>query len=106
MCSSSSRDVHTPALGLVRSTLDDFARADSGEKEGGKNAHDFDYEHNMSCEIEPFKQGYIGRNFPGVLLFPDITKLADGETVTDVYGREQTIPDCEYNFMIPFLPCN
>jgi len=51
----------------------------------------------MSCEIEPFKQGYIGRNFPGVLLFPDITKLADGETVTDVYGREQTIPDCEFH---------
>ena len=55
----------------------------------------FDFEHNMSCEIEPFKQAYIGRNFPEVLLFPDITKLTEKETVVDVYGREQTIPDGE-----------
>jgi hypothetical protein len=30
----------------------------------------FSYDHLMSCEIEPFKQGYLGRNFPGALLFP------------------------------------
>ena len=60
-----------------------------------KKEHGFTYEHNMSCEIEPFKQAYIGRNFPEVLLFPDITKLTEKETVVDVYGREQTIPEGE-----------
>jgi site-specific DNA-cytosine methylase len=52
----------------------------------------------MSCEIEPFKQAYIARNFPGVPLFPDITKLSaidedgNGDKVVDVYGRPQYIP--------------
>ena len=57
-----------------------------------KSGHGFDYKHEMSCEIEPFKQAYIGRNFPGVPLFPDITKLTASEKVLDVYGRPQTIP--------------
>uniref|UniRef100_A0A7S4I449 Helicase ATP-binding domain-containing protein n=1 Tax=Odontella aurita TaxID=265563 RepID=A0A7S4I449_9STRA len=63
----------------------------------------------MSCEIEPFKQAYIGRNFPGVPLFPDITKLTDPDggtkgddndngssdvaDVADVYGRPRRVPD-------------
>ena len=38
-------------------------------------------------------QAYIGRNFPGVPLFPDITKLTASEKVLDVYGRPQSIPD-------------
>jgi hypothetical protein len=29
-------------------------------------------------------------------LFPDITKLTAGETVIDVYGRAQTIPESEW----------
>ena len=58
--------------------------------------HGFTYEHNMSCEVEPFKQVYLAQNFPGAVLFPDIVKLTGGETVTDVYGREQTIPESEY----------
>jgi len=35
---------------------------------------------------------YIGRNFPGVPLFPDLTKLSVTGPVLDVYGRPQTIP--------------
>jgi hypothetical protein len=58
-----------------------------------KKGHLFEYSHEMSCEIEPFKQAYIGRNFPGVPLFPDITKLTASEEVLDVYGRPQRIPD-------------
>jgi hypothetical protein len=57
--------------------------------------HGFTYEHNMSCEVEPFKQVYLAMNFPDAILFPDIVKLTGGETVTDVYGREQTIPESE-----------
>ena len=29
----------------------------------------------MSCELEPYKQAFIARNNPGVLLFPDIRQL-------------------------------
>ena len=35
----------------------------------------FDFDHVMSCEIEPYKQSFIARNTPGVLLFPDIAEL-------------------------------
>ena len=31
----------------------------------------FDYEHVFSCEIEPFKQAYIERNFQPPILFRD-----------------------------------
>eukprot|EP00934_Nitzschia_sp_Nitz4_P001526 Nitzschia sp. Nitz4//scaffold16_size188269//113894//121049//NITZ4_001800-RA/size188269-processed-gene-0.61-mRNA-1//1//CDS//3329538544//1526//frame0 len=55
--------------------------------------HGFSYQHDMSCEIEPFKQAYISRNFPGVLLFPDITKLTESPEVLDVYGRPQKLPE-------------
>lgn len=84
----SGTDAPSIALGLVKEALDKLRT-----KDGEKMDHGFNFSHEMSCEIEPFKQAYIGRNFPGVLLFPDITKLTGGEAVTDVYGREQTIPE-------------
>lgn len=80
----SGTDAPSIAMGMIKESLDRFCASTEG--------HAFKYEHNMSCEIEPFKQAYIGRNFPGTLLFPDITKLTEKETVVDVYGREQTIP--------------
>jgi hypothetical protein len=97
----SGTDAPSIALGLVKESLDRFCSSQQNSNgklniEGRNNdkghGHGFDYEHNMSCEIEPFKQAYIGRNFPGVLLFPDITKLTEKETVVDVYGRAQKIP--------------
>lgn len=36
-------------------------------------------EHVFSCEIEPFKQAYIERNFQPPLLFRDVCELGDGE---------------------------
>jgi hypothetical protein len=70
-----------------------------------QQAGGFHYSHEMSCEMEPFKQAYIARNFPGVTLFPDICKLTATDddndnaaassgsgTVLDVYGRPQSIP--------------
>jgi hypothetical protein len=83
----SGTDAPSIALGLIQES---FSKMCPGNK--------FDYEHQMSCEIEPFKQGYIARNFPGVLLFPDITRLSGTDSegnptnVVDVYGREQAIP--------------
>jgi len=92
----SGTDAPSIALGLVQESLDRFCSTSEGDDDDDeKKDHGFTYEHNMSCEIEPFKQAYIGRNFPEVLLFPDITKLTEKETVVDVYGREQTIPDGE-----------
>lgn len=81
MTACSGTDAPSIALGLVQEC---YAKAQS--------SHKFDYSHEMSCEIEPFKQAYIGRNFPGVPLFPDINKLTDPD-VKDVYGRSQEIPD-------------
>ena len=93
----SGTDAPSIALGLVKECLDRvvLSSTTSTEEKGGVG-HGFDYEHNMSCELEPFKQAYINRNFPDVLLFPDITKLTGGESVTDVYGREQRIPESEF----------
>lgn len=37
----------------------------------------FEFEHVFSCEIEPFKQGFIRRNLPeGTLIFRDVVELA------------------------------
>ena len=77
----SGTDAPSIALALVQETLDKLTPN-----------HAFAFEHVMSCEIEPFKQAYLGRNFPGVPLFPDITKLTASEEVLDVYGRPQPIP--------------
>lgn len=38
-----------------------------------------EYEHVFSCEIEPFKQAYIERNFQPPLLFRDVCELGDEE---------------------------
>lgn len=38
-----------------------------------------DIEHVFSCEIEPFKQAYIERNFHPPLLFRDVCELGDDE---------------------------
>jgi hypothetical protein len=77
----SGTDAPSIALALVQETLDKLTPN-----------HTFAFEHVMSCEIEPFKQAYLGRNFPGVPLFPDITKLTASTEVLDVYGRPQQIP--------------
>lgn len=38
-----------------------------------------DIEHVFSCEIEPFKQAYIERNFHPPILFRDVCELGDNE---------------------------
>mmetsp|Transcript_16535 Transcript_16535/g.18851 ORF Transcript_16535/g.18851 Transcript_16535/m.18851 type:complete len:2158 (+) Transcript_16535:163-6636(+) len=92
----SGTDAPSIALGLIKES---FSRMRS--KSDKKHDQLFEYEHVMSCEIEPFKQAYIARNFPGVPLFPDITKLSaidvdeKVEKVVDVYGRPQYIPNGE-----------
>ncbi|KAL4243643.1 hypothetical protein ABKN59_011208 [Abortiporus biennis] len=51
----------------------------------------FDFQHVFSCEIEPFKQAYIERNFSPPLLFRDVCELGD-PTATTAYGAEAPVP--------------
>ena len=50
-----------------------------------------DIEHLFSCEIEPFKQAYIERNFQPPLLFRDIRELGRKKAVT-AYGSLMDVP--------------
>ncbi|KAI5815799.1 hypothetical protein BZA77DRAFT_315136 [Pyronema omphalodes] len=51
----------------------------------------FEVEHVFSCEIEPYKQAYIERNFKPPILFRDIRELG-GDTATTAYGAEAAVP--------------
>ncbi|EIW79421.1 hypothetical protein CONPUDRAFT_107802 [Coniophora puteana RWD-64-598 SS2] len=48
-------------------------------------------DHVFSCEIEPFKQAYIERNFQPPLLFRDVCELGDDEATT-AYGALAPVP--------------
>ncbi|KAJ3021731.1 hypothetical protein HKX48_007900 [Thoreauomyces humboldtii] len=48
-------------------------------------------EHVFSCEIEPFKQAYIERNFAPPLLFRDVCELGNDEATT-AYGALHPVP--------------
>jgi site-specific DNA-cytosine methylase/superfamily II DNA or RNA helicase len=55
-------------------------------------------DHVMSCEIEPFKQAYISRNFPDTRLFPDIRQLvpkSDTNETENVCGALVPVPTCD-----------
>lgn len=52
----------------------------------------FQIEHVFSCEIEPFKQAYIERNFHPPLLFRDIRELGDDKAHT-AYGSLVDVPN-------------
>ncbi|SPO47219.1 uncharacterized protein PSANT_04907 [Moesziomyces antarcticus] len=47
--------------------------------------------HVFSCEIEPFKQAYIERNFSPPILFRDVTELG-GEKAHTAYGALVDVP--------------
>jgi hypothetical protein len=61
----------------------------------------FNCTHEFSCEVDPFKQGYLERNFDSVL-YPDITKLSD-ESPLDVYGQVKEIPP--FNMLVAGTSC-
>lgn len=48
-------------------------------------------EHVFSCEIEPFKQAYIERNFQPPILFRDVCELGEEEATT-AYGAKVPVP--------------
>ncbi|KAJ3049830.1 hypothetical protein HDU99_008817, partial [Rhizoclosmatium hyalinum] len=47
--------------------------------------------HVFSCEIEPFKQAYIDRNFSPPILFRDVRQLCN-DTATTAYGATVPVP--------------
>lgn len=57
----------------------------------GRHGIPLKVEHIFSCEIEPFKQAYIERNFAPPLLFRDIREL-DGDEATTAYGAVRPVP--------------
>ena len=66
----SGTDAPAIALSLVCKELRPSLQAKAGAA--------LDVTHSMSCESEPFKQAYIARNFPHVVLFSDVVELAEG----------------------------
>lgn len=64
----------------------------------------FKQSHEMSCEIEPFKQAYLQNNFDSII-YPDIGKLTDteGGGPRDIFGILQPIPDG--NFFVAGTVC-
>ncbi len=52
---------------------------------------DLNVEHVFSCEIEPFKQAYIERNFAPPILFRDVRELVDDRAYT-AYGSLVEVP--------------
>ncbi|KAG1860678.1 hypothetical protein DFJ58DRAFT_778472 [Suillus subalutaceus] len=50
-----------------------------------------EFEYVFSCEIEPFKQAYIERNFQPPLLFRDVCELGDPQATT-AYGALAPVP--------------
>lgn len=50
-----------------------------------------EFEHVFSCEIEPFKQAYIERNFQPPILFRDVCELGQDEATT-AYGAKVPVP--------------
>ncbi len=50
-----------------------------------------EFEHVFSCEIEPFKQAYIERNFSPPILFRDVCELG-GDKAHTAYGARAVIP--------------
>ncbi|ORX34744.1 hypothetical protein BD324DRAFT_131575 [Kockovaella imperatae] len=49
------------------------------------------FDHVFSCEIEPFKQAYIERNFSPPILFRDVTELGKNKAHT-AYGSMAKVP--------------
>ncbi|KAI8447819.1 hypothetical protein BY996DRAFT_4592428 [Phakopsora pachyrhizi] len=67
------------ALGLISKAV---------KQQWGK---EFKVRHVFSCEIEPFKQAYIERNFQPPILFRDVCELGEDEATT-AYGAKVPVP--------------
>lgn len=89
MCSGTESPIL--ALDMLSKSIEDFCH-----EHMDKSNTSFDYlmrfQHVFSCEIEPFKQAYIERNFQPPLLFRDIRELGNEEAYT-AYGSLAKVPN-------------
>lgn len=92
MCSGTESPVL--ALDMLSKAIDDFYHAHKENFHGINVNNDeplLQIEHVFSCEIEPFKQAYIERNFQPPLLFRDIRELGHDHAYT-AYGSLVDVP--------------
>lgn len=88
MCSGTESPIL--ALDMITKSIEDFFR--SKFKDDKSFDHLIQIEHVFSCEIEPFKQAYIERNFQPPLLFRDIRELGNDQAHT-AYGSLAQVPN-------------
>jgi hypothetical protein len=94
MCSGTESPIL--ALDMIQTAIRDACR-DWPDRFGsllvnGSADHFFPMEHVFSCEIEPFKQAYIERNFSPPILFRDIRELGQDRAQT-AYGSMVDVPN-------------
>jgi len=84
------------ALDMLQKSIQDACRDDPGLFGESNNTIEtssiFQLEHVFSCEIEPFKQAYIERNFHPPVLFRDIRELGNDQAYT-AYGALVKVPN-------------
>lgn len=94
MCSGTESPVL--ALDMLSNSIEEFYlkhRRDNVDLPSGTEGQRvFQVEHVFSCEIEPFKQAYIERNFAPPLLFRDIRELGNDRAAT-AYGTLAPVPN-------------
>jgi hypothetical protein len=95
MCSGTESPIL--ALDMIQNAIRDAIAQSDAEcwREWRQSSADgawFPVEHVFSCEIEPFKQAYIERNFHPPLLFRDIRELGDAQAYT-AYGAYVDVPN-------------
>ena len=88
MCSGTESPIL--ALDMITNSIEDFCRTKM--KQETSFDHLIQIEHVFSCEIEPFKQAYIERNFQPPLLFRDIRELGNDQAYT-AYGSLAKVPN-------------
>jgi hypothetical protein len=87
MCSGTESPVL--ALDMLSKAMEEYCHKHYPDSDF---SHEMQIEHVFSCEIEPFKQAYIERNFQPPLLFRDIRELGNDEAYT-AYGSLAKVPN-------------
>jgi len=93
MCSGTESPVL--ALDMIKDAMDEVCQHYNltiKDVDGQDVAPTIQLEHVFSCEIEPFKQAYIQRNFQPKRLFRDIRELGNDQAHT-AYGGKLDVPN-------------
>lgn len=98
MCSGTESPIL--ALDMLQKSIQEFALVNKIDYEKKHNinvcsdgqTNVLELEHVFSCEIEPYKQAYIERNFSPPILFRDIRELGNDQAYT-AYGALHDVPN-------------